>query len=63
MPTHIIQQLILPPTGEVEGRICHNEVCLELRVTVIEECVRAELAKVSFDAANSKISSVPASKW
>lgn len=55
MPAHIIQQLILSPAGKVEGRIRHNEICLELRVTVVEECVRAKFAKVSFDAANGKI--------
>ena len=55
MPAHIIQQLILSPAGKVEGRIRHNEICLELRVTVVEECVRAELSKVSFDTAYGEI--------
>ena len=55
LPAHIIQKLILSPAGKVEGRIRHNEIRLELRVTVIKECVRAELSKVSFDTANGKI--------
>ncbi len=55
LPTDIINQFIRTPTGEIEGRICHNEVCLELRVAIVKERICIELAEVSFNTANSKI--------
>ena len=55
LPTDIINEFICTPAGEIEGRICHNEVCLELRVTIVKKCVRIELAEVSFNTTNGKI--------
>ena len=55
MPAHIVKQFVLSPPGKVEWRIRHNEICLELRMAIIEESVGIELAKVSFNSANSQI--------
>ncbi len=63
LPTDIINEFIRTPAGEIEGRICHNEVCLELRVAVVKERVRIKLAEVGFNTANGKDSSAPSSMW
>ena len=55
LPADIIQKFILPPTGKIEGRICHNEIRLELRVAVIEESVRIKLAEVGFNSSYGQI--------
>ena len=55
LPTDIINEFIRTPAGEIEGRICHNEVCLELRVAIVKERVRIKLAEVGFNTANGKI--------
>ena len=55
MPTYIVQQLVLPPAGQVKRRICHDEICLELGMAVIKESIRIKFAKVSFDSSNRKV--------
>ena len=55
LPTDIINEFIRAPAGEIEWRICHNKVCLELRVAIVKERVRIKLAEVGFNTANGKI--------
>ena len=55
LPTDIINEFIRTPAGEIEGRIRHNEVCLELRVAIVKKRVRIKLAEVGFNTANGKI--------
>ena len=55
LPTDIINKFICTPAGKIEGRIRHNEVCFELRVTIVKECVRIKLAEVGFYTTNGKI--------
>ena len=50
LPPHVLPQLVRAPVGEVERRICHNKVGLELGVAVVEEGVGAELTQVSVNA-------------
>ena len=55
LPTDIINKFICTPARKIEGRIRHNKVCLELRMTIVKECVRIKLAEVGFNTANGKI--------
>ena len=55
LPAHIVQQLVLPPVGQVEGRVCHDEVRLQLGVAVVEEGVGAELAQVGLNAPDGQV--------
>ena len=55
LPTDIINEFIRAPAGKIERRIRHNKIRLELKVTVVEERVRIELAEVSFNTTNGKI--------
>ena len=54
-PAHVLLQLVRAPVGEIERRICHDKVGLELRVAVIKEGVCAELAQIGVNAPDSKI--------
>ena len=55
LPAHIVQQLLLPPAGEVEGRISHNIVGLELGVAVVEKGVSVEFPQVRLDSPDGQI--------
>ena len=55
LPPHIVQQLVLSPAGQIEGRVSHDEVRLQLGVAVVEEGVGAELAQVGLNATDGQI--------
>ena len=63
LPAHIVQQLVLPPAGQVKGRICQDEVRLQLGVGVVKEGVGAELAQVGLKCHGWQGSSGPSSRW
>ena len=52
---YIVQQLFLPPTGEVEGRIGHDVVRLELGVAVVEEGIGVEFAQIRLDSPDGQV--------
>ena len=55
LPAHIVQQLVLPPVGQIEGRVCQDEVGLQLGVGVVEEGIGAELAQVSLNPPDGQV--------
>ena len=45
LPAYIIQKFVLSPAGHIERRIGHDEIRLELGMTVVKEGVRIEFAR------------------
>ena len=54
-PANVIHQLVRAPAGEIEGRVGHDVICLELRAAIIEESVCVEFAQVGFDATDGQV--------
>ena len=55
LPAYVVQQLLLPPAGEVEGRIGHDVVGFELGMTVVEEGVGVKLAQVRLNSSDGQV--------
>ena len=55
LPTDIVQQFILSPVGQIERRICHNEICTKISMKVIKKCVSLIRAEVCINATNRHI--------
>ena len=55
LPAHIVQQLILAPARQIEGRIGQDEVRLQLRVAVVKEGVGTEFAQVGLNAPDGQV--------
>ena len=54
-PTNIIFELILPPVGEVERRICHNKVGFQGLVQIVEKCISVILSEICINTTDSHI--------
>ena len=55
LPTDIVQQFILSPVGQIERRVCHNEICTKIGMEVIKERVSLIRAEVCINATNRHI--------
>ena len=54
-PTNIIFELVLPPVGEVERRICHYKVRFQRFMQIIEECICLILSQISPNSMNRHV--------
>ena len=54
-PTNIFLELFLSPVGKIERRICHNKICFQCFMQVIEECICLICTEVCINATNSHI--------
>ena len=55
LPALILCQFIRAPIGEIERRICHDEICTHGRVQIFKKCVCRILSQIGINAANSKV--------
>src|SRR6185437_10582404 len=55
LPARIVAQALAAPVAHVEGRICQNEIGLQVFMQVVVESVVVMRADVGLDAANRKV--------
>ena len=55
LPANIVLQFILSPVGQIERRVCHNEIRTKIGMKVIKECVSLIRAEVCINATNRHI--------
>ena len=55
LPTDIVFEFFLSPVREVERRICHNKICFQSLMQIIEKCICLIRAEIGVNTSNSHI--------